>query len=169
MKKIYDIGEDTMLGKTFGRLTPIEKFPRYKGRKTYYKCNCVCGNEKIVSRDNLISGKVKSCGCLRKENTSNMFSKHKHSSEKLYLVWKSMRKRCLNPNDKSYKHYGAKGVCVCKEWETYEPFREWAYDNGYTESETYNHKTIDRINPYGNYEPSNCRIVDWVIQRHNRR
>ena len=29
--------------------------------------------------------------------------------------------------------------------------------------------TIDRINPFGNYEPENIRFVDWVTQANNRR
>ena len=157
-----------LTGQRFGRLKVIG-FAHIKRRQTHWNCVCDCGNQTIVGIGNLKNGSTKSCGCLKKEKVSQMFSKHGYSTEKLYKVWKSMRKRCKNPNDKSYKHYGAKGVCVCKEWENYELFREWAYQNGYVESETYNHKTIDRINPYGNYEPNNCRIVDWVIQRHNRR
>lgn len=29
--------------------------------------------------------------------------------------------------------------------------------------------TIDRINPYGNYEPSNCRWISNVEQQKNKR
>ena len=29
--------------------------------------------------------------------------------------------------------------------------------------------TIDRINPYGDYEPSNCRWATWDIQYSNKR
>ena len=153
----------------FGRLTPIERIPKYKGNSTYYKCICDCGNVCFVYYSNLTRGQTKSCGCLHKEIFSSITSKHRHSTEKLYLVWKSMRKRCYNKNDKSYKHYGAKGVKVCDEWQTYEPFRKWAYEHGYYEMETYSRNTIDRINPFGDYCPENCRIVDWVVQRRNRR
>lgn len=160
---------DDFLGKKFNRLTVIEEFPYRVNKKIVYKCLCDCGNYVNVVKQSLKNGNTKSCGCLQKEKISQMFSKHNHSSEKLYKVWKAMRKRCENPNDKSYKYYGAKGVKVCEEWQTYQPFREWAYQNGYIESKTYNYKTIDRINPFENYCPSNCRIVDWVVQRHNRR
>lgn len=154
----------------FGRLTPIERLPKYKGNDCYYRCSCDCGNEVIVSHSNLIKGMTKSCGCLRKETLSNMSSTHKHSKEKLYLVWKTMKKRCYNPNDKHYKWYGEKGVIVCEEWRNdYMAFRNWAYSNGYKDTKTFTIYTIDRINPYGNYEPNNCRIADWKTQRHNRR
>lgn len=33
-----------------------------------------------------------------------------------YHVWKSMNQRCSNPNDKSYRWYGAKGITVCDRW-----------------------------------------------------
>lgn len=154
----------------FGRLTPIERIPKYRGNATYYKCVCDCGNVVFVWHGNLTKGVAKSCGCLRKETTSKMSKTHGHSKEKLYLVWKTMKKRCYCKNDKHYKWYGEKGVTVCDEWRNdYMAFRDWAYKNGYVDSEEYSTHTIDRINPYGNYEPSNCRIADWVTQRHNRR
>ena len=56
-----------MTGQKFGKLTVIERLPRYKNNKTFYNCLCECGNEKIVSGSNLITGNVKSCGCISKE------------------------------------------------------------------------------------------------------
>lgn len=158
-----------LTGKVFGRLTVLERVKNYKPKGTFYKCKCECGKEIIVGSGNLKNGTTKSCGCLKKELVRSQFSRHKHSKEKLYQVWKSMRKRCNNPNDKSYKHYGALGIKVCEEWQTYPPFREWAYSKGYFEMEGYTRNTIDRINPFGDYCPDNCRIADWYTQVHNRR
>lgn len=36
--------------------------------KTYWRCRCDCGREKIVDINYLTQGKTKSCGCLDKEN-----------------------------------------------------------------------------------------------------
>lgn len=153
-----------------GRLTAIERLPKYRGNNCYYKCVCDCGNIVFVYYSNLTRGITKSCGCLRKENTSCLFKKHGFSKEKLYLVWKAIKKRCYQKNDKSYEFYGKLGVTVCDEWKNnYMSFRKWAYDNGYKDTCEYTDYTIDRINPYGNYEPSNCRIANWTTQRHNRR
>lgn len=81
-----------------------------------------------------------------------------------------MRCRCNNPKDKAYKYYGAKGVKVCAEWEhDYGAFRDWALANGYDPNAKFQECTIDRINPFGNYEPSNCRWVDIATQGRNKR
>lgn len=31
-----------------------------------------------------------------------------------YRIWDSMLRRCLNPNHKAYRHYGARGINVCE-------------------------------------------------------
>lgn len=48
--------------------------------------------------------------------------KLKNKHEKLYGVWKSMRQRCLNPNNGDYKYYGARGIKVCHEWTNFDVF-----------------------------------------------
>lgn len=68
-----------------------------------------------------------------------------------------MKSRCLNPKHKWYSYYGGRGISVCDEWLKFEPFMEWAFVNGYSDT-----LTIDRINNDGNYEPSNCK---WSTQQ----
>lgn len=80
-----------------------------------------------------------------------------------------MRKRCNNPKDKSYKYYGALGVKVCEEWNSYQAFKVWALNNGYDENAPHGECTIDRINPFGDYTPNNCRWVNMMVQSHNKR
>ena len=43
-------------------------------------------------------------------------------------------------------------------------FVDWAKNNGYKKG-----MFIDRINPNGNYEPSNCRFVNAIINARNTR
>ena len=43
---------------------------------------------------------------------------------KLYSIWKSMKSRCYNENDTSYKDYGGKGVTICDRWLTFDNFIE---------------------------------------------
>jgi hypothetical protein len=79
-----------------------------------------------------------------------------------------MRRRCYTPTDTNYKFYGARGISVCEDWGRFEPFREWAYQNGYFEAER-GKCTLDRIDPNGNYEPLNCRWISQKEQVNNTR
>lgn len=85
------------------------------------------------------------------------------SHTRLHNIWLSMRQRCEKPKCTGYSKYGRKGIRVCAEWESFDVFKDWAQNNGYSES-----LTIDRINPHGNYEPSNCRWVSQKVQQNNR-
>lgn len=83
--------------------------------------------------------------------------KRRQRRPRLYRIWANMRTRCNNPNFARYADYGGRGIKVCEEWGTFEPFREWAVSNGYKEN-----LTLDRIDNDGGYCSENCR---WVTQR----
>ena len=83
---------------------------------------------------------------------------------KLYQVWRSMKRRCYEPERKDYKNYGALGVTVCSRWMMFKNFYDDMLEIGYQEG-----LTIDRINPYGNYEPGNVRWSTWKEQAKNKR
>lgn len=85
------------------------------------------------------------------------------SKTRLHNIWLTIRRRCEKPNCSAYRKYGAKGIRVCSEWSVFENFRDWSLSNGYNDQ-----LTIDRINPLGNYEPSNCRWVTQKVQQNNR-
>lgn len=55
-----------LTGQRFGRLTVTEPAPN-KGKRTQWKCICDCGNEYIALTDSLRSGRLQSCGCLKRE------------------------------------------------------------------------------------------------------
>lgn len=77
-----------------------------------------------------------------------------------YKSWSEMKLRCKNPSHCKSDCYV--GVTHCKEWEKFENFFR---DMGVRPEGT----TLDRINPRGNYEPSNCRWADIFTQENNRR
>ncbi len=58
-----------VLGQTFGRLTAIslsEKLTPSSGGR-YWTCQCSCGNITVHPLRGLISGRTRSCGCLRRD------------------------------------------------------------------------------------------------------
>lgn len=73
----------------------------------------------------------------------------------------AMKQRCQNPNHPSYKYYGGRGISVCERWSSFENFLCDMGDRPLGHS-------IDRIDPSGNYEPSNCRWASSRQQSENR-
>lgn len=163
MGKVID-----MSGKRFGRLTVLS-FCKVEKHLAYWLCKCDCGNEVEVPGVSLRKGITKSCGCLHRETSKNRLLKTGESGTRLYNVWSCMLQRCSNPNNDRYKWYGAKGVSVCDEWLDYNNFKKWAIENGYKENAPRGECTIDRIDPFRNYEPSNCRWVSMDVQLRNKR
>jgi hypothetical protein len=92
--------------------------------------------------------------------------KHGESSDPTpeYEAWHQMKSRCLNPADKRYQQYGARGIGVCEQW-------IYSYGNflaymGRRPSPDY---SLDRIDNDGNYEPGNCRWATRSEQQQNKR
>jgi hypothetical protein len=55
-------------GRRFGRLRALHRSQRTDlGRGTWWRCICACGKACDVRTDNLTTGVVRSCGCLRVE------------------------------------------------------------------------------------------------------
>lgn len=163
MGKIIDL-----TGKKFGRLTILELVPKKikhdATRQAFWLCQCDCGNTHIAGSKSLRNGDTPSCGCITKER----LTKHGGYGTRLYNILDKMKYRCNNDKSKDYKHYGARGIKVCNEWQDatngFINFYKWATNNGYR-----NNLSIDRINNDGDYEPNNCRWVDNATQSNNRR
>lgn len=59
----YHIIHKDITGNTYGNLVVLG----YTGNNQMWHCKCACGKEIDVLRDSLISGKTKSCGCLKEQ------------------------------------------------------------------------------------------------------
>jgi hypothetical protein len=139
MKPLQDI-----TGRRFGRLTVV----KYVGRSRWL-CHCDCGGRTEAMTSNLNKGNSTSCGCKHEEARF----KHGMTQTRQYGAWKSMLQRCENPNDRSYKNYGGRGIKVCDRWHE---FSNFVADMG-LRPEGFD---IDRIDNNRDYRRNN-RLVTW--------
>lgn len=148
-----------IVGQRFGRLHVLRLAKQQHSKLKSWICLCSCGTKCTVRGDHLRRGEQVSCGCHRAEYASIHRRTHGLASTRLYRCWAAMLRRCRNPNVPAFKTYGGRGIKVCKTWQTFEPFRDWALASGYQDN-----LTIDRIDNDGNYTPSNCQ---WITLRQN--
>lgn len=86
--------------------------------------------------------------------------KHGGYHTRAYRSWADMHARCRVKN-KDFLRYGARGITVCPEWNSFVVFFE---DMG----ERPHGKTLERINNDMGYYPENCRWATQAEQSRNK-
>ncbi len=147
-----------MTGRRFNRWTCLN----YHGQG-FWNCRCDCGTVKPVKGAMIRNGSSK--GCIKCNPGLGHATTHGATGSRLYTIYRNMRRRCEDPNNREYHNYGGRGIIVCNEWtRSFEAFQSWAFANGYEK-----HLTIDRADNSQGYEPSNCRWATPLEQSRNVR
>jgi hypothetical protein len=87
-----------------------------------------------------------------------------HKNRKLprfYLFWIKMRQKCLNPKNRNYKTFGAKGIKICDRWKEFIKFKEDMFDSFKKAEKKYGKNFFfSRINDKKDFTPDNCTFLD---------
>ena len=132
-------------------------------------CQCECGTEKLVLGQSLRlalrsdAGGSRSCGCLLVDVSLRHGHTRGQQPTSEYMAWLSAKKRCNNPGDASFHRYGARGIRMCARW--CDSFESFFQDMGPKPDPSF---SLDRIDPNGDYEPTNCRWAPFDVQSRNR-
>lgn len=152
-------GRKFLAGFSVHMLVVIADLP-IRNRHSWCLVRCDCGKTREVRSDEVLRGKVKSCGCQT--------MRHGHAGRgdrrsPTWVSWRSMKQRCNVPGANGYARYGGRGITVCERWNA--SFAAFLEDMGERPRGT----TLDRIDNSKGYEPGNCRWTTVKEQQRNQR
>lgn len=131
-----------------------------------FKCNN-CGELYDAIFGRIKNGDTKVC----KKCTKYLITKY--NIGKIGRLWYSIKRRCYDKKNQSYKNYGAIGITISDDWLHYPNFEAWILEQVDGDvsklGKGIGKVTLDRKNPYLGYSESNCRLATPTVQARNRR
>lgn len=79
----------------------------------------------------------------------------RYMTNKTRIVWERMLARCTDPEHPMFKHFGGRGIKVCKRWGS---FAHFLNDMGPRPGQA----TLERLDRDEDYKPRNC---EWSEER----
>lgn len=159
---------EDLTNKRFGLLT-AKTLAYTKGGHAFWICNCDCGGQAIYSA-HLLKQFARGCRECRGARDAASKTRHGHSGSRRgginpvptpeYNSYCAAKKRCNPANAQKRKYYAGLGVEF--RFTSFEQFLECVGPRP-------KGKTLDRIDPYGHYEPGNVRWATPKEQQANRR
>jgi hypothetical protein len=92
------------------------------------------------------------------------YENHGMSKTHEYMVYCTMKSRCLNPKNRVYRYYGGRGIKICVRW--IDSFENFIKDMGKRPNQKL---TLERVNNNKGYFPSNCKWATREEQNSNKR
>jgi len=147
-----------LTGVRFGHLTGKSFSHIDTHGKHFWNWVCDCGKEHLASKAAVARGNTKSCGCQRWTGNHRT---HGLTGTPEELIWANIRRRCEDPSNPTYHHYGGRGIK-----NLYANVGELVADIGRRPSK---HHSVDRIDNDGPYGAGNCRWATKAEQACNTR
>lgn len=141
-------------GNRYGRLVVIERGPNDKRGAAQWWCQCDCGERCLALGIRLRRGRVRSCGCLRKEQVAERV-RLPHGVAAMRRVYRSYRKNARerglawNLSIEEFEGVAAQPCHYCGALAT----NTWGDNDLYNGAWNYN--GLDRIDSSKGYTPDN--------------